>query len=319
MTRRYRTAPIVVVVCLCAAVGGAQTSERVLSVSEYIGELDVLTSAVSRDSLSDADQAAVLEHVPANFRVSGASRVFEITTAGLRRDIRATRQHDAVARQRLLSTLRIMRSEAVRFEGDLASQQPARARLTTILARREFADLQGPTWMDRLRQRVLGWLTHLLGGVVEAAAIPTIGRAVVYSTAAAAVLVLLFLVFRALARDEAPENLHLLRVKSQDAEWPQWLAAAHDAAARRDWRDAIHGTYWTAVAFLERRDGWRVDRARTPREYLRLVQPASPDYGTFANLMRRFELVWYGNTTADADMFADALSSLKQLGCPPSA
>ncbi len=170
--------------------------------------------------------------------------------------------------------------------------------------------------MDRLRQRVLVWLSRVLGGVVERAAIPTIGRVVVYTMITAAVLFLLFVVFRALTRDEAPDAFGHIPLASPQVEWPQWLAAAQDAAARGNWRDAIHGAYWTAVAFLERRDAWRVDRARTPREYLRLLPSASEDHGALADLTRRFELVWYGNSAADSDMFADALASLKRLGCP---
>jgi hypothetical protein len=317
MTRGRRAWPIAVVVCLLATTGWAQTPGPALPVSEYIGQLDLLMSAIRRGPDGDAPAAAILEHVPTNFRVSGASRVFEIPTTALRRDFRtAARQHDAVARQRLLSTLRMMRSEAVRFETPVASQQAARAQLATILGRREFEDLHGPTWVDRLRQRVLVWLTRVLGGVVERAAIPTIGRVVVYTMITAAVLLLLFVGFRALARDEVPGGFGHIQVTNPEAEGPQWLAAAQDAATRGNWRDAIHCTYWTAVAFLERRDAWRVDRARTPRECLRLLPPASQDHGALADLTRRLELVWYGNGTADADMFADALASLRRLGCP---
>jgi hypothetical protein len=317
MIRGRQMRPIAAVVWLLATPGWAQTAGPAVPVSEYIRQLDLLTSALSRGPEGDASAAAILEHVPANFRVSGATRVFEIPTTALRRELQtAARQHDAVARDRLLSTLRMMRSEAARFEAPVASPQAARARLTTILGRREFKDLQGPTWVDRLRQRVLVWLGRVLGGVVERTAIPTIGLVVVYTMIAAAVLFLLFVMVRSLARDEGPDDLRHIEVTTPQAEWPQWLAIAQNAAARGNWRDAIHGTYWTAVAFLERRDAWRVDRARTPREYLRLLPPESQDHGALADLTRRFELVWYGNSAADSDMFADALTSLKRLGCP---
>ena len=99
-------------------------------------------------------------------------------------------------------------------------------------------------------------------------------------------------------------------------DWPLWLAEAQAAAARGSWRDAIHFTYWCAVAFLEAKGAWRPDRARTPREYLRLLPPSSDDGATLAALTRRFELVWYGNANADAQAFAESIANLKKMGCP---
>jgi uncharacterized protein DUF4129 len=99
-------------------------------------------------------------------------------------------------------------------------------------------------------------------------------------------------------------------------EWTVWLAEARAAANRGDWRDAIHLAYWCSISYLEARGVWRPDRARTPREYLRLMPPSSADRPALAALTQGFELVWYGMQDADADAFAQALAQLKKLGCP---
>jgi hypothetical protein len=70
------------------------------------------------------------------------------------------------------------------------------------------------------------------------------------------------------------------------------------------------------VAFLEAKGAWRPDRARTPREYLRLLPASSDDGATLAAITRRFELVWYGNASADAEAFAESVANLKKMGCP---
>jgi hypothetical protein len=99
-------------------------------------------------------------------------------------------------------------------------------------------------------------------------------------------------------------------------DWPRWLADAHDAAAHAQWREAVHFTYWCAVAFLEARGAWRPDRARTPREYLRLLASSSPDRDQFGALTRDFERIWYGAAAADRAAFDESIARLRQLGCP---
>jgi hypothetical protein len=60
------------------------------------------------------------------------------------------------------------------------------------------------------------------------------------------------------------------------------------------------------------------DRARTPRESLRLVGRDNGAYAPLAQLTRRFELVWYGYRDATAADWDDAVQQLEMLGCPRS-
>jgi uncharacterized protein DUF4129 len=97
--------------------------------------------------------------------------------------------------------------------------------------------------------------------------------------------------------------------------WRAWLADARTQAQKEDWRNAIHLAYWAGISYLEEHGAWKPNRARTPREYLRLIGKAASQYAVLAALTRKLEIVWYGyGTAAEAD-FHEALGQLEKLGC----
>ena len=163
----------------------------------------------------------------------------------------------------------MLRSEAARFEAPAAAASSQRALLAGILNGKEFRDVHGPTWVDRLRQRAFELFVNLVTLLFTRSAIPTIGNILVYGLMAAAVVVLALAAYRFIRRSAAAETVLLRRPTTSPMAWPLWLAEAQAAAAGGRWRDAVHFTYWCAVAFLETKGAWRPDRARTPREYLR--------------------------------------------------
>ncbi len=97
-------------------------------------------------------------------------------------------------------------------------------------------------------------------------------------------------------------------------EWQLWLKDAQAMAAKGEWRDAIHFVYWASIARLESRRLWPADRARTPREYLRLLPVADPRKSTLTALTRNFERTWYGGRKADSADFSSALEQAETLG-----
>jgi hypothetical protein len=295
----------------------ADAADPPISVQEYIARLDALTSALATDPAPRSEATALVNALPRVVRVDGSPRIFEVSTASIRSDFRAWQSRsDAAARPRLLATLRTLRSEAARFAEPAASSAAARARLTDILGANEFRDVHGPTWLDRLRQRVLELLVGLLARVFDRSTIPTITNILVYGLMAVAVVALALATYRHVRRSAAAETVRPAPPVASPIGWPRWLADAQAAAEMGRWRDAIHFTYWCAVAFLELKGAWRPDRARTPREYLRLLPPSSDDGAPLAALTRRFELVWYGNAHADAQAFAESIANLKKMGCP---
>jgi hypothetical protein len=100
---------------------------------------------------------------------------------------------------------------------------------------------------------------------------------------------------------------------SAAAEWEVWLAQARQLAQEQQWREAIHRVYWAAIARMESRGTWRADRARTPREYLELIDRQSAPGNDLAQLTKALEQFWYGGRTASEQDYSDACRSLERL------
>jgi len=113
----------------------------------------------------------------------------------------------------------------------------------------------------------------------------------------------------------ARSQLDLSGATPAGRDWHYWAGEARLAAARGNYRAAIHAAYWTAVAQLEENRLLPGDRSRTPRESLRLLQRGSAAFGPLAQLTRRFELTWYGYKTATSADWDDAMKQLEMLEC----
>jgi hypothetical protein len=98
-------------------------------------------------------------------------------------------------------------------------------------------------------------------------------------------------------------------------DWRLWLEDARTAANAGQWRDAVHLAYWAGISHLEESGAWVPDRARTPREYLRLLSRASTVRAVLGDLTGQFESIWYGGRGAAAEDFQQTLRFLEQLGC----
>jgi len=89
-------------------------------------------------------------------------------------------------------------------------------------------------------------------------------------------------------------------------DWQLWLEDAQRAANSGLWREAIHFVYWAAISRLESRRLWPADRARTPREYLALVDAGDPRKPGLSQLTHTFERVWYGGRDAGESDYKSA-------------
>jgi hypothetical protein len=97
--------------------------------------------------------------------------------------------------------------------------------------------------------------------------------------------------------------------------WHSLLAEARAAATRGDLREAVHAGYWAAISHLESSGVWRPDRARTPREYLRLIAQTDPARPLLTDITRDFEVVWYGNRTPGFSEWESFLAKVERIGC----
>lgn len=290
-------------------------SQPALTVSEYITELDRLASTTAQ--LSQPDEVpTLLDGIPPAWKVQSAERTFNVPAEWLREQLNEWQRKPSAELQNIIvDHLQTLRSEASMFQESPAGISQQRVLLNRILAGQEFQNVHGPTWIDRLKQRLVELLVKLLGRAFHSSAIPTVSNIVIYGLMGLAILALAYWIYRTI-RNDAQVNavaLHSLPVSSKG--WKVWMAEAQAAADGGNWREAIHLGYWCGISLLEAQGLWRPDTARTPREYLRLLPSSSGHREALGILTRTFELVWYGRQEADATKFSETLAQLEKLGC----
>jgi hypothetical protein len=286
-----------------------------LSVSAYIAELDRLLRAIGELD----DHPRQVSALPPAWRVQTDRRTFEVSTRWLQRDLdewRAGAGHHRASLGRVADGLQALRAEAVSLQEPAVDVSGERGLVAGILAGREFRGVHGPTLIDRIKQRAAELFLALLRPLIRASEIPTVGRVVVNTLIGLAVLMLAFWMYRTLLGAAAIDTVFPGPLPATARAWTTWLTDARAAADGGDWRAAVHLAYWCGISFLEGQGAWRPDRARTPREYLRVIPSGSEYAPPLTALTRSCELVWYGTEHADAGTFAQALADLKKLGCP---
>ncbi|MGP0019049.1 MAG: DUF4129 domain-containing protein [Candidatus Sulfotelmatobacter sp.] len=287
-----------------------------LTTAEYRAELDRLLAATQQLDSSGSPTPRPLHDLPQSWRVATDQWEFDVSTEGLQRDVRRYEQEKNVANASAIRRrLQSLRRDLDGFEKPPADFSSNRTALNSILARREFQDVQGPSWLDRLKQRLLAFLLRFLERVIRSTAIPTISKFFVYGLMGFAVAALAFIAYRSLWSRDNFETVIPKDLPVSAKEWAIWLAEARAAASNREWRDAIHLAYWAGISFLERQGTWKPDRARTPREYLRLLSSSSEHRETLTALTRIFELAWYAKRDASERTFSQTLEELEKLGC----
>jgi Domain of unknown function (DUF4129) len=314
--RTHILAGLLMASCLCMADSGPGNE---LTVAEYRAELDQLLVATQQLDSSARETPPVLRDLPTRWRVRTEQQDFEISAEALRQDVRKfTQEGDFSSANAIRSRVQSLRNDLNGFEAFPPDVSSSRERLAAILARPEFRDVSGPTFLDRLAQRLLAMILSVLGFLFQSSAIPTISEFLVYGLIGLAILTLGFLVYRQIKSGGDHETVVPTDLPVSAKSWALWLADARAAAAQRNWREAVHLAYWAGISFLEHQGTWRPDRARTPREYLRLMSTSSEHHETLAGLTRTFELTWYAKQEADAATFAQTMQALERLGCHPS-
>ena len=301
--------------CLCAALAAAAAA-RTLSLSEYAQELDRLSIMAGEASANPAAAEAAREELRGGWKVESGGQAFDVDTGWMLDCFdRLKASPDNRIRDQLLERIRALRADALAFVQPPPDSARARATLERILARREFHEVHGPSWLDRLKFRMELWIFRLLSRLFGSSSVPVINRVVVWILVAIAVLVLASFIYRAINKSAGLESIMLETPPAAAKKWRLWMEEAEEAAGRGLWREAIHLAYWAAISFLEESGTWRPDQARTPREYLRLLPAGSDERRALVTLTRQLERTWYGSERAGPDGFAAALADLEKLGC----
>ncbi|WP_263358518.1 DUF4129 domain-containing protein [Acidicapsa ligni] len=191
--------------------------------------------------------------------------------------------------------------------------------LTRILAAREYQSaVIGRTLKDRILEKIGNWIDKVIGKLVEAGSKSKwIGLTAEIGFVSLLCVLLVWFLIRIERQGRFSTSLFRSTPGGAAAsarDWQLWLQDARQAAAQGKWRDAIHLLYWASISRLESSGQWPADRARTPREYLALLNPESAQRPTLTALTRSFERTWYaGHTAAEAD-FRQAEQLAGRLG-----
>ncbi|HEY3705516.1 MAG TPA: DUF4129 domain-containing protein [Terracidiphilus sp.] len=215
-------------------------------------------------------------------------------------------KEEAPSTSQLLNDARARLTQDIAQVDEGAGGQPShageRAALEQVLAGREFRNLKKPEQGPSALEKFGDWLNKFfewLGGKRVRAA--WVGRALIWGFL---LLVGVGLAWALLQMERrwrvrlVPESDGPAPTAASARDWQLWLKDAREAAARGEWREAIHFLYWAAISRLESKKLWPADRARTPREYLALVAGDDARKPGLSALTREFEWTWYGGREA---------------------
>jgi hypothetical protein len=302
----------------------SDSNVKELSLADYQQELSRIDQGLKDlvEQPTGADQ--LRSSIAEKWKVNTPSGVFEIDNVDLRYGL--TRYSGKTAKRgEILPKLEFKVEEQLRGarEFERPTDGSAHTKLQTILQSREYRNLKRTeSPLDRLKDMLFSRVIDLLSRFFRlAAAHPRISRAFLWSIIGlviAGFVVWLYFLLRSTARDEYAFPQGGAGLFPSAKAWQQWLKEAQAAAERGDWRDAVHLAYWGAISYLELSGAWKPDRARTPREYLRMFKPQSGQVERrepLEALTRRFEFVWYAQQTASPEDYQFTLAQLDKIGC----
>jgi hypothetical protein len=299
------------------AVGQTTQPDAALDVVSYESELDRVASAVKHPGETNQ----LRRSLPRSWPVRVGENTVEVSTGWLASDLKKLEEDPAngVAITRSIeSHLAEMRKAAAALEHGSAAPanlDAAHTQLDKILSGREFAGAQGPSPFDLWKARVMRWFNEQILRLLSRLHLGAkTGNMLAWVIVGVAFLALLYWVWRTLSpasrRRETPAEPV---TESNDPRL--WAKDALAAADRGDYREAVHCAYWAAVVHLETLGVLKRDRARTPRESLRLLDPHPHEQSLLREFTRRFELIWYGYRPASAQDWYEARSNLEKIGC----
>jgi hypothetical protein len=193
--------------------------------------------------------------------------------------------------------------------------QRARKKTDEVLSRPEFQTVSEESFIQREIARFWQWVSEMFGGVSRfGQRSPWLVPLMEWSSITLAAVGLLVWGLRTIQRQrlvvriESKASFEMWQKESDD-----WTELARSEAARQDWRAAVHCLYWATIVMMEGRKLWRQNRARTPREYLLLLEPGSRMQQTLRKLTQLFERIWYGLRPAGESDYASALVLFEEL------
>ncbi len=295
-------------------------SRAPLDLKAYLGELERWSAAARTLKDHPEEATALRKELPQAWSIRMGEQHFEVSTQwvdSILDSIGNNPRSAGINSRQMVARLNAMRAEAVALARP-AELQPgtARSKLDEVLRRSEFRGVHGPTWFDRLRERVSFWLAKFLEKLlVSLQGHPMGTKVLLWAMLIVAGLAFLVWLVRLLLYRPISPGLDLSGAIPAPSTWRDLLRDAVASAGRGNYRDAIRLAYWAGVYRLEELGMWQVDRTRTHREYLRLLPESYPSRGAVSAITSRFEQIWYGEQAASSEDFQFASVQLEKLGC----
>jgi hypothetical protein len=311
-----RSAAVLLLLTCCAPLAAFGTMSHSYSFDQYVAELDRL-SALANQAGNDASAARnAIDELRGGWTINAQTGSFDLSTSWFISQFEKLEAGpNADVQKQLLDRIAAMKADALGYRQPALDASAAHKTLEQILARKEFHQVHGPTWLDRLQYKIVEWLDSLFSKFVSSSSVPIIGKSIIWGLVGLAVLALAWLIYREMKKNARVDGFIPDVVPVSAKNWTVWLAEAEAAAAKGNWRDAVHRAYWAGISFLEAGGAWRPDQARTPREYLHLISAENEVRPALSNLTRQLELTWYGFQAAGPESFAETMSQLERLGC----
>ncbi len=288
-----------------AASARAQPSAPDQSPAELAAQLRQMKSGL------DKNPPTLPAAVPDHWRVVTSDGHYSIASQPLQAQL--DEDHIPAARQWLDRMARELEAYSATPEESPAA---ARASLTKILARREFSHVHPPSAWDLFRERVAAWIASLLQRILGAAGQHIgAGQVLFWILIVAAIGLIAMWLVRLWRRTDPLLALPRVLPSLASRDSVAWLGEARQAAARSQWREAIHAVYWAGIARLQENRALSEDRTRTPREYLRLIPTGQPARSPLGALTVSLERFWYAKQAAGMADFDESLKHLEALGC----
>jgi hypothetical protein len=305
----------------------------------FATELRALEAKLLGGNGTANEALALRRRLPASWIVGTPERRYEISSAPLR-DLLDRAARDDTHRKEILEQAGMWaENAATQAEGYVASEAAvssssdatARAKLEQILKRREFSPAGPPSAWAQLRQKIGQWVLRMFEKLFGSIARHPIGSELLFWFIIFGVVCwLVTMLVRFWTGRGRSIALQSIGTIAAHRSWQEWIRGAQDAAARGEFREAIHLLYWAGITRLEDLSILTVDHTRTPREQLLLLSnPAksgalmaasvTPDQRAFmTGLTTQLERVWYGRRPASVEDFRECLKHVEDLGCRPT-
>jgi Domain of unknown function (DUF4129) len=298
--------------------------------ASFTAEMRRLGVAIEKSSGDAKDIEGIQKALPSSWKIDTSEAHYEFSSEPLRELLVCIKCDTAARKLRFAQAKSWADAVAVQVAGytskGLSSGPDPRSKLDQILNRREFGAVRPPSQWDLLRERINAWLMRILSRLFENIGGHPLGAKLLFWLILFAVVgwLAMMLVRFWLGRAWLDELRSVGEVAFARS-WQEWIRAAREAAARGEFREAVHSVYWAGIAHLEDDGTINRDRTRTPREHLQLVAEVaelaateaqtSKQRDSLAALTALFERVWYGRSHADARDFDASMKQAEGLGC----